>query len=52
MGFWADFLIVLAASAAVIAALYALAIWASVRDESYFTTLWNLVKQIVTGEFW
>lgn len=50
--FWAGALIVLATSAAVIAALYAFALWASARSESYFTTLWNLVKQICSGDFW
>lgn len=52
MGFWAAIAAVIVSAAAVIVLLYALALWVSVRDESYFQTLCDLTKQLFSGDFW
>jgi hypothetical protein len=50
--FWAWALIVIALALVVTVLLYALALWAGAREESYWETVWGLVKQIATGDFW
>lgn len=49
--FWAALLGALLLCAAIAVLLYALAVWVSVRDESYLETVRDLIKQIASGEF-
>lgn len=51
MPVWVWLLTGAASLCAVILMLYALAIWLSLREEPYLSTVWNVAKQVFTGEF-
>lgn len=51
MGFWGVAVVALVFAALAAVLLYAFAVWVSVSDESYLATVWGLVKQMLSGDF-
>lgn len=52
MGFWAGAAAVIVLVVIAVVLLYALALWWSVREESFISTVWGVVRQVATGDFW